>query len=80
MRKLKNRDQNIHMLDIGTGTGLLAMMAVRSGADKATACEVSDIIFFEKIHKTVTVDVACSFCHCFILTRHLNLLPKLLVK
>ena len=38
------------MLDIGTGTGLLAMMAVRSGADKATACEVSDIIFFEKIH------------------------------
>jgi len=50
VRKLKNRDQNIHMLDIGTGTGLLAMMAVRSGADKATACEVSDIIFFEKIH------------------------------
>lgn len=29
------------MLDIGTGTGLLAMMAVKSGADKATACEVS---------------------------------------
>ena len=29
------------MLDIGTGTGLLAMMAVESGADKATACEVS---------------------------------------
>ena len=43
MRKLKDRGKKIHMLDIGTGTGLLAMMAVRSGADKATACEVSGI-------------------------------------
>lgn len=51
MSKLKDRGQKVHMLDIGTGTGLLAMMAVRSGADKATACEVSVIIFFDKIHK-----------------------------
>ena len=43
MRKLKDRGKEVRMLDIGTGTGLLAMMAVRSGADKATACEVSDI-------------------------------------
>ena len=41
VRKLKGSgDKKIHMLDIGTGTGLLAMMAVRSGADGATACEV----------------------------------------
>lgn len=41
VRRLKGSgEKKIHMLDIGTGTGLLAMMAVRSGADSATACEV----------------------------------------
>ena len=41
VRRLKGSgEKKIHVLDIGTGTGLLAMMAVRSGADGATACEV----------------------------------------
>ena len=29
-----------NVLDIGTGTGLLSMMAVKHGADTVTACEV----------------------------------------
>ena len=40
MKNLKVSRKKVHMLDIGTGTGLLAMMAVQSGADRATACEV----------------------------------------
>jgi predicted nicotinamide N-methyase len=29
-----------HVLDIGTGTGLLSLMAAKSGADTVVACEV----------------------------------------
>lgn len=37
--KLHARNQKAHVLDIGTGTALLSMMAVRCGADSVTACE-----------------------------------------
>ena len=32
-------DVKVHVLDIGTGTGLLSMMAATEGVDSITACE-----------------------------------------
>ncbi|XP_058066813.1 protein arginine N-methyltransferase 7 [Anopheles bellator] len=37
--KLHKNGREAHVLDIGTGSGLLAMMAVRAGADSVVACE-----------------------------------------
>lgn len=36
---LRKQGKEVHVLDIGTGTGLLSMMAVACGADSVTACE-----------------------------------------
>ncbi|XP_064394524.1 protein arginine N-methyltransferase 7-like isoform X2 [Halichondria panicea] len=37
---VKKQGREPHVLDIGTGTGLLAMMAAKAGATRVTACEV----------------------------------------
>ncbi|KAK3799169.1 hypothetical protein RRG08_051443 [Elysia crispata] len=39
IKLLRDRNKEIKVLDIGTGTGLLSMMAAESGADTVTACE-----------------------------------------
>ena len=38
--RVKATGREPHVLDIGTGTGLLALMAAKAGATRVTACEV----------------------------------------
>lgn len=44
INRLHKANKKVHVLDIGTGTGLLAMMAAKCGADSVYACEVFNIV------------------------------------
>nr|CAD7567887.1 unnamed protein product [Timema californicum] len=39
VEKMHKANKKAHVLDIGTGTGLLSMMAAKCGADTIVACE-----------------------------------------
>jgi hypothetical protein len=43
IERMHSMGKKAHVLDIGTGTGLLSLMAAKSGADTVVACEVITI-------------------------------------
>ena len=58
LQKALNRRAKAKVIDIGTGTGLLAMMAARNGASEVVACELNPAIALvaEKIVKKNAFD------------------------
>ena len=46
IEKIREQGKEVHVLDIGTGTGLLSMMAASLGVDSITSCEVRYLIYF----------------------------------
>lgn len=51
--RLHKANKKVNVLDIGTGTGLLAMMAAKCGADSVYACEVFNILLLLMLHSQI---------------------------
>ena len=52
------------MLDIGTGCGLLAMMAASAGADEVYACEVN---IKKKLSEGIDANFMCAYLNLLLL-------------
>ncbi|CAG7834930.1 unnamed protein product [Allacma fusca] len=66
IKKVQGRGEKAVVLDIGTGTGLLSMMAVRHGADTVYACEA-----FEPMAKCASQVIKRNGC-----AEKIKLIPK----
>ena len=59
INSMKSLGKTTHVLDIGTGTGLLAMMGAKANADTVTACEVLAVprYIYDNLLKTHTLSL-----------------------
>ena len=49
IKSMREKGRPCNVLDIGTGTGLLSMMAVRNGADTVHACDVCKLTISDQL-------------------------------
>lgn len=66
MSRVKDRGQKALVLDIGTGTGLLSMMAVTAGADFCYAIEVSHALRVCPVSCVGCSLMPLALCHTFV--------------
>ena len=55
IKSMREKGRPCNVLDIGTGTGLLSMMAVRNGADTVHACDVCKLTISDQLSHNITV-------------------------
>lgn len=60
--EIKARGQEVRVLDIGSGTGLLAMLAAREGADHVTTCEQNEALVQIAVENVKRANTRYSMC------------------